>query len=219
MESDPVSRPPNGRSRRWRPLAGTVALVTAIVLAGLVVGSTHSTRPRPETVQKGGHRLPGTGTLLKTRSGPRAGRPSPAATGKVTVRGPAQQRHSAERAASRNRRVRVVPHHPRPARQGAPRPCRGDRCARDGVVVIPADIHSFGWWDGEVYDGDRTVREDATAPGQRGVALLAGHVDSAAAVVVRSSTSGTSRSATLSKFSDSAAHLSTWTVDALPRRH
>jgi hypothetical protein len=48
-------------------------------------------------------------------------------------------------------------------------------------LTIPADVHTVAWWDGSVRDGARTVHEDAPRPGQPGVALIAGHVDSAAA--------------------------------------
>ena len=48
-------------------------------------------------------------------------------------------------------------------------------------LTIPTDIDIVGWWDGDVQDRDQTVREDAPAPGQPGVAVIAGHVDSAAA--------------------------------------
>jgi hypothetical protein len=46
-------------------------------------------------------------------------------------------------------------------------------------LTIPSDIHTVAWWDGAVRDGARTVHEDAPRPGQPGVALIAGHVDSA----------------------------------------
>jgi hypothetical protein len=53
--------------------------------------------------------------------------------------------------------------------------------AETAALTIPADIHTVAWWDGVVRDGDRTVHEDAPSPGQPGVALIAGHIDSAAA--------------------------------------
>lgn len=49
------------------------------------------------------------------------------------------------------------------------------------TLTIPSDTRTVGWWDGQVSDGARTVRETAPAPGQSGVALIAGHIDSAAA--------------------------------------
>ena len=49
------------------------------------------------------------------------------------------------------------------------------------ALSIPSDVHTVAWWDGVVRDGDRTVQEAAPKPGQPGVALLAGHIDSATA--------------------------------------
>jgi hypothetical protein len=48
-------------------------------------------------------------------------------------------------------------------------------------LTIPNDIHSVAWWDGTVSNGARTVQEDAPRPGEPGVALIAGHIDSAKA--------------------------------------
>jgi Sortase domain len=48
------------------------------------------------------------------------------------------------------------------------------------ALTIPEDVHEVGWWDGTVNDGASTRRELAPEPGQPGVALIAGHVDSAA---------------------------------------
>lgn len=48
-------------------------------------------------------------------------------------------------------------------------------------LTIPSDVRTVAWWDGVVSDGGRTVQEDAPSPGQPGVALIAGHIDSAAA--------------------------------------
>jgi hypothetical protein len=47
-------------------------------------------------------------------------------------------------------------------------------------LTIPQNIHDVGWWDGTVTDGTQTAREHAPQPGQPGVAIIAGHVDSAA---------------------------------------
>lgn len=84
-------------------------------------------------------------------------------------------------------------------------------------LTIPADIHTVGWWDGTVHDGDRTVQEDAPAPGQPGVALIAGHVDSAAAGPGALHDLGNLNTGDLIQISDSAGHFSTWTVDAAPQ--
>jgi Sortase domain len=48
-------------------------------------------------------------------------------------------------------------------------------------LTIPSDIETVAWWDGTVQDGHRIIQEDAPKPGQAGVALIAGHIDSAAA--------------------------------------
>ncbi|HTW09872.1 MAG TPA: class F sortase [Acidimicrobiales bacterium] len=51
----------------------------------------------------------------------------------------------------------------------------------DAALSIPYDIRTVGWWDGLVLDGNRSLHEDAPRPGQPGVSLIAGHIDSAAA--------------------------------------
>ena len=49
--------------------------------------------------------------------------------------------------------------------------------AVDGLMTIPADIHTVAWFDGtDVSDGIATS-DHAPWPGQPGVSLLAGHVD------------------------------------------
>ena len=49
--------------------------------------------------------------------------------------------------------------------------------AVDGLMTIPADIHTVAWFDGtDVSDGVATS-DHAPWPGQPGVSLLAGHVD------------------------------------------
>jgi hypothetical protein len=47
-------------------------------------------------------------------------------------------------------------------------------------LTIPENIHQVGWWDGTVTYGAQALREQAPQPGQPGVAIIAGHVDSAA---------------------------------------
>ena len=71
--------------------------------------------------------------------------------------------------------------HTRPPRQRPPHPHRGRRAPRSASLTIPHNIHDVGWWDGTVTNGTQTLREQAPQPGQPGVAILAGHVDSAAA--------------------------------------
>jgi hypothetical protein len=46
-------------------------------------------------------------------------------------------------------------------------------------LTIPDDVHTVAWWDGTVLDGDSVVHEDAPRPGEPGVAVIAGHIDSA----------------------------------------
>ncbi len=50
----------------------------------------------------------------------------------------------------------------------------------NAALAIPSDIATVGWWDGIFRAGADTAQEKAPAPGQPGVALIAGHVDSAA---------------------------------------
>ena len=44
-------------------------------------------------------------------------------------------------------------------------------------MTIPADIHTVGWYDGTESNGGTTTFAHTPWPGQRGVSLLAGHVD------------------------------------------
>jgi uncharacterized repeat protein (TIGR01451 family) len=48
-------------------------------------------------------------------------------------------------------------------------------------LTIPYDVHTVGWWDGVVTHGKTRVRTAAPAPGDAGVAVIAGHVSSATA--------------------------------------
>jgi hypothetical protein len=84
------------------------------------------------------------------------------------------------------------------------------------ALTIPADVHTAAWWDGIVSDGSRTIDEDAPAPGQPGVALIAGHVDSASAgpgalYDLRNIAVGA-----IVEIVDSDRHLSRWRVSAPP---
>jgi hypothetical protein len=83
-------------------------------------------------------------------------------------------------------------------------------------LTIPDNIHTVAWWDGTVSDGRRTVQENAPKPGQPGVALIAGHIDSAAAgpgalYNLKDLTAGDTI-----KIIDSNHVESTWTVSAPP---
>jgi hypothetical protein len=86
-------------------------------------------------------------------------------------------------------------------------------------LTIPADVHTVGWWDGTVQDGDRIIHEDAPAPGQPGVALIAGHVDSQAAGPGALHDLAKLKVGDTIEISNSAGHVNTWTVDAPPQRH
>lgn len=48
-----------------------------------------------------------------------------------------------------------------------------------GALTIPDDIRDVGWWDGVWQSPDGVVHEKVAQPGQPGVALIAGHIDSA----------------------------------------
>ena len=84
------------------------------------------------------------------------------------------------------------------------------------ALTIPPDIHTVGWWDGTVSDGDRSVQENAPAPGQPGVALIAGHVDSAAAGPGALHDLGTLQVGDVIRIDDSTGGVSTWSVAAPP---
>ena len=51
--------------------------------------------------------------------------------------------------------------------------------AGGGALSIPRSVGEVGWWNGVYTSPSGTVREKVAAPGQPGVAILAGHVDSA----------------------------------------
>lgn len=48
-----------------------------------------------------------------------------------------------------------------------------------GALDIPASVQVVGWWDGIWKSPGGVVNETVAKPGQPGVALLAGHIDSA----------------------------------------
>ncbi|MBO0837986.1 MAG: class F sortase [Actinobacteria bacterium] len=49
-----------------------------------------------------------------------------------------------------------------------------------GALDVPSSVHVVAWWDGVWKSPSGTVHEKVAQPGQPGVALLAGHIDSAA---------------------------------------
>jgi len=97
----------------------------------------------------------------------------------------------------------VAAHHHRhvePSRRSATRPHRPDALVIPALEVraplvamgavgtpgsaaltIPRNIHTVAWWDGDFTNAGARTHERAVMPGQPGVALIAGHVDSAAA--------------------------------------
>lgn len=48
-----------------------------------------------------------------------------------------------------------------------------------GALDVPSRIDEVGWWDGIWESPEGVIREKVAEPGQPGVALLAGHIDSA----------------------------------------
>lgn len=48
-----------------------------------------------------------------------------------------------------------------------------------GALDVPSRIDEVGWWDGIWESPEGVIREKVARPGQPGVALLAGHIDSA----------------------------------------
>ena len=80
------------------------------------------------------------------------------------------------------------------------------------ALTIPDDIHTVGWWDGLVSDGDRTVHEDAPSPGQPGVALIAGHIDSAVAGPGALYDLAELRQGAIIEIIDSRGHVTYWAI-------
>ncbi len=205
--------------RRWG-WGLVAALAAGLLVAGLVlVTSTRTGKPgtvsvQPSTVHSGGppgHSRSGLGTGTQATRGPLGTT--------VTTEGPApntspvvqprtyvsdiEMSGSLLIIPSLHVRAPLVP----TGAVGAP---------ETASLTIPADIHEVGWWDGNVRDGDRTVQEAAPAPGQPGVALIAGHVDSAAAGPGALFDLGNLTVGDRLEISDSTSHLSTWVVDAKP---
>lgn len=48
-----------------------------------------------------------------------------------------------------------------------------------GALSIPSDVKQVGWWDGVWNSPNGVVNEVVPRPGQPGVAIIAGHIDSA----------------------------------------
>jgi Sortase domain len=98
-------------------------------------------------------------------------------------------RHAKPAAAAARRAKRGRRQHAQQARLVIPQLGVHARLVATGAVgkpgtaslTIPSDVHTVGWWDGVVTHGTTRVRTAAPAPGDAGVAIIAGHVDSAAA--------------------------------------
>jgi hypothetical protein len=84
------------------------------------------------------------------------------------------------------------------------------------ALTIPSDVHTVAWWDGVVSDGGRTVQENAPEPGQPGVALLAGHIDSATAGPGALYDLKDLAPGAIVEVVDSNQQVSTWRVSAPP---
>lgn len=141
--------------RRGRPLRMRIVVPLVVAAFGLGVAATgHSASAMI---------LPGSGTT------------------------PSKSAHSKPAAAAHS--TRGHRHHSAHARLVIPRLGVHARLVATGAVgkpgtatlTIPSDIHTVGWWDGKVTQGATTIKTAAPAPGDAGVAIIAGHVDSAAA--------------------------------------
>ncbi len=95
-------------------------------------------------------------------------------------------------------------------------PTGADGAPGTASLVVPGNIHTVAWWDGSVLDGDRVVHENAPSPGQPGVAVIAGHIDSAfAGPGALYDLKDLDQGDTI-KIVDSLGRISTWTVSAQP---
>jgi hypothetical protein len=84
-------------------------------------------------------------------------------------------------------------------------------------LIIPDNIRTVAWWDGRVLDGDRVLHEHAPSPGQPGVAVIAGHIDSALAGPGALYNLKDLDIGDTIKIVDSLGRISTWTVSAAPQ--
>lgn len=100
-------------------------------------------------------------------------RPSPAAPGAAPSPGPAAP--GAAQNPGKGFRV-MVPS----IGVNAPVVPVGATAAGGGTLSVPSSVHVVGWWDGFVSSSaGPPVQDKVASPGQSGVALLAGHIDSA----------------------------------------
>jgi hypothetical protein len=198
----------HGRGRRRLLTAGIVAVTVGFLISGMIVAfSVHSTSLKPHVLQAQATPKPGTPEALDDTGRARA---SQSARGTTATSLP--EPVIADIGASGSFltvpalsiRASLIP----TGAMGAP---------GTASLIIPADIHEVGWWDGTVQDGTRTIHENAPAPGQPGVALIAGHVDSAGAGPGALHNLAALKVGDTIEISDSARQVSIWIVDAVPQ--
>jgi hypothetical protein len=218
----PTEAPARRRGRRAVFAALTAVVVAAGVSAALVAGSNHQGRT-------GGPRAAAAVRVAASGSSTTGGlvRPSiPARTATSATSGAsggASRPEGTSAVASGRSGVSQI----RPSGAVLVIPALGVRAPliptgavgapETAALTIPTDIHTVGWWDGTVSDGDRSVQENAPAPGQPGVALIAGHVDSAAAGPGALHDLGTLQVGDVIRIDDSTGGVSTWSVAAPPQ--
>ena len=216
-----VSPPHRNRGWGWRLIT---ALAAAALATGLLVVLTHANQPGGTNVQltpvqpTSVHGVSRASHRLKELTSPQSSRGrlrTPAgATGRGAHQVPVLRARSSISEIEMSGSLLIIPSlHVR-----APLvPTGAVGAPETASLMIPPDIHEVGWWDGEVRDGRRTIHEDAPAPGQPGVALIAGHVDSAANGPGALFDLRYLRAGDFIEISDSASHLSTWVVDGRPQ--
>ncbi len=211
--------PSHGEASRVWVLGVLAALTAGALLAGMLFGlSARTGNPRPAAVPQtawGGHRQKG----LRPGARARVTRGSPVPS--VPTSGHRLTKTTAVRSVrayvsdiamsgsllsipSLHIRAPLVP----TGAVGAP---------ETASLTIPSDIREVGWWDGKVDDDGRIVQEDAPAPGQPGVAVIAGHVDSAAEGPGALFDLRALKEGDVIRLRDSTGHVSLWVVEAEPR--
>jgi hypothetical protein len=206
---EPAGGPSQGRTRRRLQWGAITAITTGFLVFGLVTaGSTHSAQPRATASQRTEQQRPsGLSASVAVKS------VAPTSTSRATVVSAALGRTDVSKIAGSGSLLVIPALHVR-----APLiPTGAAGAPETASLTIPADIDTVGWWDGTVRDSERTIHEDAPAPGQPGVAVIAGHVDSAAAGPGALYHLADLKVGDIIEISDSTGHLSTWTVDAAPQ--
>ena len=209
MPVEPAGGPSRGRTHRRLPWGAIAAVTTGFLVLGLVTAEPkHSARPRATASQRTDQQLPsGLSASVAVKS------VAPTSTSRAAVVPAALGGTDVSRIAGSGSLL-VIP----ALRVRAPViPTGAVGAPETASLTIPADVDTVGWWDGNVHDGDRTIQEDAPAPGQPGVAVIAGHVDSAAAGPGALYHLADLKVGDIIEISDSAGHLSSWTVDAAPQ--